>query len=243
MPTFPVDIRKSLHETIDPPLVPVSTSLPVARFGPKQLGCPVFFPHHLLSVSSPSAQEVESSCPMTSDSRFCRDCPSISFQNPGSIAHRPLLLLCLLSLAYTLPRPPFSKYKTALPHSSGSSHFSGWLIESGSLTQRLRSIPLSGTSSLLHVVPPLRLRIRTLALVVASTCGFSVSIGVSGSQVPLNRLFGKLRPPLMPDAAPPVNRFRRSYSRSNLPPAVLTSSLTFRHFSRGSLAVLFLPVT
>jgi len=43
--------------------------------------------------------------------------------------------------------------------------------------------------------------------VVASTCGFSVSIGASGSHVPLNRLFGKLRPPLLPDAAPPVNRF------------------------------------
>src|SRR6266481_2994513 len=86
----------------------------------------------------------------------------------------------------------------------------GWLIESGSLTQRLRSIPLSGTSLLLHVVPPLRLRIRTLALMVASTCSFSVCIEVSDSHVPLNRLFGKLRPPLMPDAAPPVSRFRRS---------------------------------
>jgi hypothetical protein len=73
-------------------------------------------------------------------------------------------------------------------------------------------------SSLLWGSPTLRLRIRTLALVVASTCGFSVSIGASGSRVPLHRLFGKLRPPLMPDAAPPVNRFRRSSSRSNLPP-------------------------
>jgi len=42
----------------------------------------------------------------------------------------------------------------------------GWLIESGSMTQRLCSIPLSGTSQLLRAVPPLRLRIRTLALVV-----------------------------------------------------------------------------
>ena len=34
------------------------------------------------------------------------------------------------------------------------------------MTQRLRSIPLSGTSQLVRAVPPLRLRIRTLALVV-----------------------------------------------------------------------------
>ena len=44
-----------------------------------------------------------------------------------------------------------------------------------------------------------------------STCDFSVSIEDSGSHVPLNRLVGKLRPPLMPDAAPPVIRFRRSF--------------------------------
>ena len=42
---------------------------------------------------------------------------------------------------------------------------SGWLIESGSLTQRLRSIPLSGTSLLVRAVPSLPSRIRTLALV------------------------------------------------------------------------------
>src|SRR5215472_8748981 len=77
----------------------------------------------------------------------------------------------------------------------------------------------------------------------SATCDFSVRIGVSGSHVPLNRLFGKLRPPLMPDAAPPVNRFRRSLSRDNDSPTVLTSSLRLRHFHSGSLAVLFLPVT
>ena len=32
---------------------------------------------------------------------------------------------------------------------------------------------------------------------------------------------GKLRPPLMPDAAPPVNRYRRNSSRSNNNSAVL----------------------
>src|SRR5438445_5571264 len=74
--------------------------------GPKQLGCPVSFPHHLLSVSSPSALVAVSNCPMTSDSRSCRGSSSTSFQNPRSIVHRPLPLPCSLLLAYTLPRPP-----------------------------------------------------------------------------------------------------------------------------------------
>src|SRR5450631_774129 len=47
----------------------------------------------------------------------------------------------------------------------------------------------------------------------------------------------------MPDADPPVNRFRRSLSRSSDNAAVLTSFNRFRHFNGGSLAVLFLPDT
>jgi len=58
-----------------------------------------------------------------------------------------------------------------------------------------------------------------------------------------NRLLGKLRPPLMRDAAPPVNRSRRSLYRSSSHAAVLTSSHSFRHFNSGSLAVLFSPDT
>jgi hypothetical protein len=41
----------------------------------------------------------------------------------------------------------------------------GWLVESGSSTQRLGSIPLWETSSLIRAVPSLPSRIRTLALV------------------------------------------------------------------------------
>jgi len=63
------------------------------------------------------------------------------------------------------------------------------------------------------------------------------------ASVPPNRLVGKLRPPLIPDAAPHVNRFRQSLSRCNDHAAVLTSSHCFRHFIRGSLAVLFMPDT
>jgi hypothetical protein len=86
-----------------------------------------------------------------------------------------------------------------------------WIWPSSSECQKDFNLPEQRAAQ--HTLwgsPTLRLRIRTLALVVASTCGFSVGIGVSGSHVPLNRLFGKLRPPLMPDAAPPVSRFRRS---------------------------------
>src|ERR1035438_4927610 len=60
----------------------------------------------------------------------------------------------------------------------------GWLIESGSLTQRLRSIPLSGTSQLLRAVPPLKLRFRTLALVVLPLVASPLA---SQSQVPTFR--------------------------------------------------------
>jgi hypothetical protein len=78
------------------------------------------------------------------------------------------------------------------------------------LTQRLRSIPLSGTSPLLRAVPPLSLRFRTLALVVLPLVA---SPFASESQVPTFRSTASLassRPPLMPDATPPVYRFRRS---------------------------------
>src|ERR1017187_2878461 len=47
----------------------------------------------------------------------------------------------------------------------------------------------------------------------------------------------------MPDAAPPVNRCRRSLSRSSDHAAVLTSSNRFRHFISGSFEVLFLSDT
>jgi hypothetical protein len=60
----------------------------------------------------------------------------------------------------------------------------GWLIESGSLTQRLGSLPLPGTSQLLRAVPPLSLRFRTLALVVLPLVA---SPFASKSQVPTFR--------------------------------------------------------
>src|SRR6202521_3304907 len=65
----------------------------------------------------------------------------------------------------------------------------GWLIEFGSLTQRLCSIPLSGTSRLLRAVPLLSLRFRTLALLVLPLVA---SPFASESQVPTFRLTASL---------------------------------------------------
>ena len=90
----------------------------------------------------------------------------------------------------------------------------------GSITQPLRSIPFPGLPryyGLFRPWAPLPYsRPRG-----SSTCGFSVRIGVPGSHVPLNRLW-QAQATLMPDAAPSVNRLRRSSSRSN-------DSLRFRH--------------
>src|ERR1035437_5380839 len=126
--------------TAGPPPAPVSTSPPLARSDPTRSVFPASFPRRWLSVSSPYAPALESNCPTTSDSRSCTGSLSGSFRNPQSIARRPLPLPCWLSLAYTLPRPPTWKYRTALPHSSAPP-MAGWLIESGSLTPPLGSIP------------------------------------------------------------------------------------------------------
>src|SRR5215467_15963903 len=66
-------------------------------------------------------------------------------------------------------------------------------------------------------------RLCTLALVVQTTCGFSVDIDTEGSHVPHDGLF-QTQPTYMPDAAPSVSRFRRSLSHDLLATVVLTSS-------------------
>src|SRR5215469_10343698 len=64
------------------------------------------------------------------------------------------------------------------------------------------------------------LRIRTLALVVLPLVASPLA---SEFRVPrsIQPPHGKLRPPLMPDAAPPVGRFRRSFSHGNFHSVVL----------------------
>jgi hypothetical protein len=83
-----------------------------------------------------------------------------------------------------LRTPSRSHKMTSRPRPVGSSHF--WLtLQVGSLTQRLGSILLSGTSSLLRAVPPLRSRIRTFALVGSPLVASPLA---SRSQVPMFRL-------------------------------------------------------
>src|ERR1035438_4173710 len=154
MPTSPVDTRRNPDGTAGPPPAPVSTSPPSARSDPTRSVCPASFPHRSPSVFSPCAPAVEGNCPTTSDSRSCTGSLSGSLRNPQSTARRPLPLLDSLSLAYTLPRPPAWKYRTALPHSSAPP-IAGWLIEFRLHNTTPWLHPISETSSLLRVVPPL----------------------------------------------------------------------------------------
>src|SRR5262249_62210410 len=64
------------------------------------------------------------------------------------------------------------------------------------------------------------LRIRTFTLMVLPLVAYPLA---SKFRVPrsVQLPHGKLRPPLMPDAAPPVSRYRRSYSHSSYTAAVL----------------------
>src|ERR1017187_6449099 len=73
--------------------------------------------------------------------------------------------------------------------------------------------PVSRTSSLLRVVPPLGAA-SVLSLLWFFHLNFSVYIG---AEVPTFRSTAvqQTQATLMPDAAPPVNRFRRGCSRSN----------------------------
>src|ERR1019366_8231018 len=151
---FPGDTRRNPDGTAGPPPAPVSTSPPSARSDPTRSVCPASVPHRSPSVFSPSAPAVEGNCPTTSDSRSCTGSLSGPFRNPQSTAHRPLPLLDSLSLAYTLPRPPAWKYSTALPHSSAPP-IAGWLIEFRLHNTTPSLHPVSGTSPLLRVVPPL----------------------------------------------------------------------------------------
>ena len=103
-----------------------------ARSDPTQSVYPASSPHHLLSVSSPSAPAAESNCPTTSDSRSCTG----SLSGPFKIRHRLLVDPCAPWFAFTrlyASQTSHLEIQTALPHSSAPP-IPGWLIEFGSIT-------------------------------------------------------------------------------------------------------------
>jgi len=92
----------------------------------------------------------------------------------------------------------------------------------------LRSIPITGTSSLLQVAPSL-----CSASVLSHLWGFhlcfSLNIRAIGSHVPHKSLY-QVHAIFMPETIRPVIRSPPDSSQSNDYPLVLTSSLRFRHF-------------
>ena len=113
------------------------------------------FLHRSLSVSSPSALAVDSSCPVTCDSRLGTGCPLNPARGLLSSAHRLLLLSCCSSPFCRLPVLPVAKYSTVLPCPLGSSHF--WLAQRTRLhyMHPLRSVRFHGLLRYYGVLRPL----------------------------------------------------------------------------------------
>src|SRR5581483_8505189 len=139
-PTSPGDTRTTPAGIAGPPLLPVDSSRPFARFDPRPSVSPTSSLRHLLSGSSPSAPAAESSFRTTSDSRFCTGSSSGPFQNLRSTAHPVLPPLDCSSPSNRLPRLPIGKYRTALLHLSGSSPCGLAWPTSPHYTHPLRSI-------------------------------------------------------------------------------------------------------
>src|SRR5580700_9932410 len=154
-PTSSGDTHKSRSETAGPSVAPIDSSRPSVLLDPTRSVSPAVFPRRLLSVSSPSAPVVESSCPMTCDSRPCRGSTSASSQSLRSSVRRFLRLPCCSSPSCRLPGLPTAKYSTVLPRSSGSSHF--WLAQRTWLhcTHPLRSVRFHGLHRYYGVLRPL----------------------------------------------------------------------------------------
>ena len=125
--------------TMGPPLLPVDSSRPFARFDLRPSVSPTSSLRRWLSGSSPSALAAESNSRTTSDSRFGKGSFSSPFRNPRSSAHPSLPPLHCSSPLHRLPRLPIGKYKTALLHLSGSSPCGLAQLMSPHYTHPLRS--------------------------------------------------------------------------------------------------------
>ena len=99
--------------------------------------------------------------------------------------------------------PPLS-FPSGLTLSPGSSHL--WLTKQcDQMTQPLRSIPITGTSTLLRVGPPL-CPASVLSPLWGLHLGFSLNIRATGSHVP-HRSQDQVPATSMSDATQAVNRF------------------------------------
>ena len=94
------------------------------------------------------------------------------------------------------------------------------------MTRPLRSIPITGTSSLIRGDPPL-CSASVLSLLWVLHLNFSLNIGATASHVP-RKSQDKIHAAFMPDAVWTVNRFPPNLSRINDYSPVLTPSLRFR---------------
>ena len=101
----------------------------------------------------------------------------------------------------------------------------------------LRSMPITGTSSLLQAHPPL-CRASVLSASGVIPLSLSLRIEATGSQVTCSSP-NRNHATLMPDATRVVSGSLPCFSRSNDSTPVLTSSLCFRHVVSGSLAFVF----
>ena len=136
-------------------MAPIDSSRPSVLRDPTQSVFPAAFLHRWLSVSSPFALAVESSCPMTCDSRLGTGCSLNPARSLQSSAHRLLLLPCCSSPFCRLPELLVAKCSTVLPCPLSSSHF--WLAQRTRLhyMHPLRSVRFHGLLRYYGVLRPL----------------------------------------------------------------------------------------
>ena len=106
------------------------------------------------------------------------------------------------------------------------------------LTHPLRSIPITGTSSLILDDPPLCLA-SVLSRLWDRHLRFSLNIKTTASHVP-HKSLDQVHAISMPDAAQTVNRLPLDLSWRSPSTPVLTPSLIFRHLINGSLLLISL---
>jgi hypothetical protein len=123
VPISPAGIHTSPDGSASPTQAPDRPSPPLGRFDRRPWEFPVVCSRLLAYRCALASPAAESSCPMTSDSRACRDCfPTLSRTSRSSDRPHQLLPDSPLPVC-THPKPTVWEYSTALPYSKGSSRF------------------------------------------------------------------------------------------------------------------------